>query len=66
MGGVGRVSLAALVTVVSLGVLATLGQVAGNAHYGIAGLHLYWLVYLYWIGAVPAIVLLARLLLRAS
>jgi hypothetical protein len=29
-----------------------------------AGLHLYWLVYLYWIGAVPALLVLGRVLLR--
>jgi hypothetical protein len=30
-----------------------------------AGLHPYWLVYLYWIGAVPALLVLGRVLLRA-
>jgi hypothetical protein len=30
-----------------------------------AGLHLYGLVYLYWIGAVPALLVLGRVLLRA-
>lgn len=30
-----------------------------------AGLHLYWLVYLYWIGAVPPLLFLGRVLLRA-
>jgi hypothetical protein len=55
---------AALVTVASLGALAILARVAGDARYGIAGVHLYWLVYLYWIGAVPALVLLGRSILR--
>jgi hypothetical protein len=30
-----------------------------------SGVHPYWLVYLHWIGAVPAIVFLGCLLLRA-
>lgn len=30
-----------------------------------AGLHLYWLVYLYWIGAVPPLLFLGRVMLRA-
>ena len=30
-----------------------------------AGLHLDWLVYLYWIGAVPPLLFLGRVLLRA-
>jgi hypothetical protein len=61
-----RVCLTALVTVVSLGGLTTIAQVASDAHYGIAGVHLYWLVYLYWIGAVPAMVFLGRLMLRTA
>lgn len=38
-------------------------QPAGAARYGVAGLHLYWIVYLYWIGAVPAVILLGLLVL---
>lgn len=30
-----------------------------------AGLHLDWLVYLYWIGAVPPLLFLGRVMLRA-
>jgi hypothetical protein len=47
----------------SLGALALVGHAAGAAQYGIAGMHLYWMVYLYWIGAVPAVILLGLLVL---
>jgi hypothetical protein len=47
----------------SLATLAMLGHAAGAAQHGIAGVHLYWIVYLYWIGAVPAVILLGLLVL---
>ena len=47
----------------SLGALAMVGHAAGAAQHGIAGVHLYWIVYLYWIGAVPAVILLGLLVL---
>jgi hypothetical protein len=47
----------------SLGALALLGQAADDAHYGIASVDFHWIVYLYWIGAVPAIVLAGRLMM---
>jgi solute:Na+ symporter, SSS family len=47
----------------SLATLAMLGHAAGGAQHGIAGVHLYWIAYLYWIGAVPAVILLGLLVL---
>jgi solute:Na+ symporter, SSS family len=47
----------------SLGALALLGQAADTAHYGIHSVHFYWIVYLYWIGAVPAIFLAGLLMM---
>jgi hypothetical protein len=46
-----------------LAALAILGHAAGAAQFGIVGLRLYWIVYLYWIGAVPAVILLGLLVL---
>jgi solute:Na+ symporter, SSS family len=43
--------------------LAMLGHAADAAQYGIAGLGFYWMVYLSWVGAVPALILLGLLVL---
>jgi hypothetical protein len=52
------------VVVASLGALALAAQALSAAHYGVAGVHFYWIAYLYWLGAVPGIAVLGRLIAR--
>jgi hypothetical protein len=50
----------------NVGALTIAAQALGNAHYRVAGVHVDWVVYLYWLGAVPAIAVLGRLIARGT
>ena len=50
----------------SLGALTLAAQAVSAAHYGAGGVHFYWVVYLYWLGAVPAIGVLGCVIARAA
>jgi hypothetical protein len=52
--------------VASIAAMAVAGQAPGDAHYRVAGVHFYWVVYLYWLGAVPGIAVLGRLIARGT